>query len=82
MKAKYGRLIQENWENDIRGGFSEAWRVLKLNGTLIFKWNDSDIPLAKLKPFFPSQPIIGQKRPKSKNGKYTHWLVFLKTADT
>lgn len=81
LKAKYGRLNQENWENDIKLGFSEAWRVLKLNGTLIFKWNDSDIPLAKLKPFFPSQPIIGQKRPKSKNGKYTHWLVFLKSDD-
>lgn len=81
LKAKYGCLDRENWEADLKAGFSEAWRVLKLNGTLIFKWNDIDIPLAKLYPLFPAQPIFGQKRPKNKKGKYSHWLVFMKVED-
>lgn len=78
LKAKYGCLDRDNWEEDIKKGFSEAFRVLKPNGTLIFKWNDTDISLAKLKPLFPSDPIFVQKRPKNKNGKYSHWLVFMK----
>jgi SAM-dependent methyltransferase len=81
LNAKYGQLNQVSWEDDLRAGFLEAWRVLKPNGTLIFKWNDIDIPLAKLKPLFPAQPIFGQKRPKIKNGKYSHWLVFMKYKD-
>lgn len=78
LKAKYGSLDRDNWEDDLKQGFNEAFRVLKPNGTLIFKWNDIDIPLAKLKPLFPSEPVFGQKRPKNKKGKYSHWLVFMK----
>ena len=51
------------------------------NGEIIMEWEqgyDIDIPLAKLYPLFPEQPIFGQKRPKNKNGKYSHWLVFMK----
>ncbi|WP_413523127.1 SAM-dependent methyltransferase [Lactococcus raffinolactis] len=78
LKAKYGQLNKETWQDDIKKGFKECWRVLKPNGTLIFKWNDTDIDLAKLKKLFPSEPIIGQKRPKNKDGVYSHWLVFMK----
>lgn len=38
MAKKYGVLFP-TWENDIAAGFSECWRVLKVGGTLIFKWN-------------------------------------------
>lgn len=78
LRAKYGCLDLDSWEDDLKEGFNEAFRVLKPNGTLIFKWNDIDIPLAKLKPLFPSEPVFGQKRPKNKKGKYSHWLVFMK----
>ena len=78
LKAKYGQLNKETWRDDLKKGFNEAMRVLKPNGTLIFKWNDQDIELAKLKPLFPCEPIFGNKRPKNKNGKYSHWLVFMK----
>lgn len=36
LKLKYGRL-DETWQQDIEQGLSECWRVLKQNGTLIFK---------------------------------------------
>jgi len=78
LRAKYGCLDCESWEEDLKAGFLEAWRVLKPNGTLVFKWNDVDIPLKKLKPLFPAEPVYGQKRSKNKEGKYSHWLVFMK----
>lgn len=36
---KYGSL-KENWKQMLADGFKECWRVLKPNGTLIFKWNE------------------------------------------
>ena len=39
LKLKYGRL-DTTWKDDIKQGLSECWRVLKKNGTLIFKWNE------------------------------------------
>lgn len=47
-------------------------RVLKPNGTLIFKWNTEQIPLAKVLEQFGQQPLFGDKRSK------TRWLVFMK----
>ena len=38
MAKKYGSL-NSNWASDIKAGFDECMRVLKPNGTLIFKWN-------------------------------------------
>lgn len=43
LAKKYGRLLP-SWEDDIRQGFEECMRVLKPNGTLIFKWNEQQIP--------------------------------------
>ena len=40
MGQSYGRLPPDV-EKFLRDGFSECWRVLKRNGTLIFKWNTS-----------------------------------------
>lgn len=37
LAKKYGSIPREGWENIIRKGFSECMRVLKPNGTLIFK---------------------------------------------
>ncbi len=44
LAKKYGRL-DENWRQDIKAGFKECFRVLKKNGTLIFKWNEEQVPL-------------------------------------
>lgn len=71
LKLKYGRL-DETWQQDIEQGLSECWRVLKQNGTLIFKWNEEQITLPMVKPLLPCEPLIGQRRGK------TVWLVVFK----
>jgi len=72
LAKKYGKLGQ-NWENDISRGFEECMRVLKPNGTLIFKWNEDQIKLKDVLKCFSQSPLFGNKRSK------THWLVFMKT---
>ena len=71
MKLKYGRLGTD-WKEDIKKGLAECWRVLKTNGTMIFKWNEEQITLPQIKTLLPCEPIIGQRRGK------TIWLVFFK----
>lgn len=56
-------------------GFDECMRVLKPNGTLIFKWNEEQIKLSEVLKCFSQKPLLGNKRSK------THWLVFMKGAD-
>lgn len=68
---KYGRL-NKNWPEDLKQGFNECMRVLKPNGTLIFKWNEEQIKLSEVLKCFDQQPLFGNKRAK------THWLVFMK----
>ena len=72
LAKKYGRL-GEGWREDIAQGFSECMRVLKPNGTLIFKWNEEQIPAADLLKAIGQQPLFGNRRSK------THWVVFMKT---
>lgn len=71
LKLKYGKLGPD-WKEDIKQGLFECWRVLKQNGTLIFKWNEEQITLPKVRPLLPVEPILGQRRGK------TVWLVFFK----
>lgn len=74
MKAQYGQLNKE-WQDDLRKGFEECFRVLKPNGTLIFKWSDCQVTLKEVLELTPIEPLFGQKRQK------THWLTFMKEAD-
>lgn len=71
LAQKYGRL-GENWQVDIRQGFSECMRVLKPYGTLVFKWNEEQISTGDLLKTIEQQPLFGQRRGK------TIWLVFMK----
>lgn len=71
LKLKYGRL-DTTWKDDIKKGLSECLRVLKKNGTLIFKWNEEQLSFSKIKTLLPCEPVIGQRRGK------TIWLVFFK----
>lgn len=71
MAKKYGRLGDE-WKKDLRLGFSECFRVLKPNGTLIFKWNEEQIKLKEILKLTEVTPLFGNKRSK------THWIVFMK----
>ncbi|QOG31617.1 class I SAM-dependent methyltransferase [Enterococcus casseliflavus] len=71
LAKKYGKL-DELWPEDIRQGFAECMRVLKPNGSLIFKWNEEQISLQEVLAAIGEKPLFGNKRSK------THWLVFMK----
>ena len=47
-------------------------------GTLIFKWNDIEIPLKKVLSCFKVRPLFGH--PTAKHGK-TIWCVFFKNKE-
>lgn len=79
LKAAYGSLNKDSWRDDLRKGFDECWRVLKKNGTLIFKWSEAQIKLSEVLKLFPVAPICGNRRVGAKSN--THWLVFFKGAD-
>ncbi|MEG0798783.1 MAG: SAM-dependent methyltransferase, partial [Acidaminococcaceae bacterium] len=66
----YGRLSSD-WKDDIRQAFCECFRVLKPNGTLIFKWNEEQIPFNDAIKLAPQKPLLGDKRGK------TRWVVFV-----
>jgi ubiquinone/menaquinone biosynthesis C-methylase UbiE len=74
MGVKYGKLLP-TWKEDIKLGFDEAMRVLKPNGTLIFKWATKEIKLSQLLSVLKTQPLYGHT--SGKHGK-TIWLCFMK----
>lgn len=72
LALKYGKLDKNNWEKDLKEGFNECWRVLKKGGTLLFKWNETDIPVKKMIELFEVEPLLYNKKDK------THWIVYFK----
>jgi SAM-dependent methyltransferase len=71
----YGSLDKETWKTDLAAGFKECFRVLKPYGTLIFKWNEVDIPLKDVLALTPEKPLYGHRSGKKAN---THWVCFIK----
>jgi SAM-dependent methyltransferase len=74
LAKKYGKL-GDDWREDISKGFAEAFRVLKEDGTLIFKWNERDIPVSQVLALTPVAPLIGNRCGRSAQ---SHWVVFMK----
>lgn len=79
LAKKYGKLNLDTWEEDLRKGFTECFRVLKTNGVLIFKWNETDIPVSKIVSLSPKPPLFGHRSGKLAK---THWLCFMKERDS
>lgn len=75
MAQKYGCLDQETWKADLKTMFSECFRVLKEHGVLIFKWNETQIPVSQILKLTAHKPLFGNKQP---NRTGTHWIVFMK----
>ena len=73
LAKKYGKL-SESWREDLRQGFAECFRVLKLNGTLIFKWNEDQIKLKEILELTDKKPLFGNRG----RGSKTVWVVFMK----
>ncbi len=75
MRKKYGVLDKETWRDDLTKGFAECFRVLKDEGTLIFKWNEVSIPLKDILTLTPYKPVLGHPSGKRMG---THWVLFIK----
>lgn len=75
MNKKYGSLDRETWKEDLRKGFTECFRVLKPNGTLIFKWSETEIPLSTILELTDEKPLFGHRSGKQLG---THWITFMK----
>ena len=71
---QYGMLTGD-WRDMLRRGFEECFRVLRPDGTLIFKWNECRIPVKEILPLSPVPPLFGHKSGKAMK---THWIAFLK----
>jgi len=56
-------------------GFSECWRVLKPNGTLVFKWGQRDISVERVLEVIGREPLYGHITGKGHN---TLWAVYVK----
>ena len=74
QQIKYGALYTD-WPDKIRKGFAEAFRVLKPHGTLVFKWNETDVKVREILALTPHKPVIGHKSGKASK---THWILFYK----
>lgn len=74
LAKKYGKLGVD-WREDLRRGFAECFRVLKQNGTMIFKWNEFDIPVSNILELTDQRPLFGNRSGKQSK---THWIVFHK----
>lgn len=77
MAKKYG-VLNNTWQDDIRAGFAECFRVLKPNGVLIFKWNECQIKTKQILELTEIKPLFGHVSGKRAN---THWITFMKPSD-
>lgn len=71
---QYGNLTGD-WKSMLQKGFKECFRVLKPNGTLIFKWNECRIPIKEILKLTDKKPLYGHKSGKAMK---THWVAFIK----
>jgi 23S rRNA G2069 N7-methylase RlmK/C1962 C5-methylase RlmI len=78
MAIKYGRL-HGDWREVISAGFKECMRVLKPNGTLIFKWNETQIATKEILKIIGEKPLFGHKSGHRMN---THWMTFMKEPES
>lgn len=74
MCKKYG-VLTSNWQDDLKKGFDECWRILKKNGVLIFKWNEQQIKVKEIIKIFMRDPLFGH--PTNQKGQ-TRWMCFYK----
>lgn len=74
LARQYGKLVGD-WREMLRAGFAECFRVLKPEGTLIFKWCEYDVPVADVLALTDQKPLYGHRSGKQSK---THWIAFLK----
>ena len=77
LAAKYGKLGPD-WRGDLQRGFAECFRVLSVDGVLVFKWNETQVKVCEVLALTPIVPLFGQV---SGHKGMTHWLVFMKPVE-
>lgn len=75
LVTKYGSLSFSTWQDEIREGFAECFRVLKPGGILIFKWAESSVTVKEILTLTPEKPVCGHPSGKRMG---THWIMFMK----
>lgn len=73
-RQHYGNLAGD-WREMLRSGFAECFRVLRPEGTLIFKWCESSVTTSDILKLTPHKPLFGH--PSGKRAQ-TQWVAFLK----
>jgi SAM-dependent methyltransferase len=74
LAKKYGKL-EGDWREELRQGFAECFRVLRPEGTLIFKWNEFEVPVSQILALTERKPLFGNRCGKAAK---SHWIVFVK----
>ena len=72
MEKTYGCLTR-GWQQIIRNGFRECFRVLEPHGILLFKWCEARIKLSSVLELAPYGPLLGTRTKVP-----TAFIVFLK----
>lgn len=75
LGLKYG-ILGQDWQEDLRQGFAECFRVLEPEGVLVFKWNEVQIKVADILALTDQKPLFGHKSGKRMD---THWICFMKS---
>lgn len=74
MAKKYGTLSGD-WREELRKGFAECFRVLRPQGTLVFKWNENEVSVKEILALTSEKPLFGNRYGKHLE---SHWVVFIK----
>lgn len=77
--VKYGWPPAHGWQDILRKGFAECFRVLSPGGFLIFKWNETDIKVSEVLKLTDEKPVFGHISGKRAN---THWICFMKPEES
>lgn len=75
MTKQYGWLEKDNWEDSIKKGFDECWRVLDDYGVLIFKWHEDAISKKEVLAVIDKEPLFGHQVGSKMR---THYMTFMK----
>lgn len=74
LRLKYG-VLTVDWREDLTKGFAECFRVLAVDGVLVFKWAEDQVKIAEVLRLVPVPPLFGHTTGRK---GLTHWLVFMK----
>ena len=81
MADRYGVFYAWEIRQLVFEGFREFERVLKKDGTVMFKWNDHDVNLGKILELAPAnfQPLFAQKVAiRTRHSSVTSWVCLIK----